>query len=217
MTDTNGKNLPVPAADEAKNIGNAAQEDGGFETLLKFKKGEYFAGGEEVPLGTEYIAHCIGWTRGWTKFENQQVTDRKMYRVADGRRPADRDELDSRDEKLWPIGISGAPADPWVFQFYLPMESRETGEVVIFVTSSFGGKRAVADLCKAYSRRVARTGKSEQPVIRLGKAKMPTRQWGDVPRPDFEVIGWTGDEHEGIREVKPMDSVKDELDDEIPF
>jgi hypothetical protein len=215
MTDTNGNKLP--AVQEAAAIGAAAQQDGGFETLLKFKKGEYFSANEEVPLGTEFIAHCIGWTRGWTKFENQAVVDRKMFRVADGRRPPDRDELDANDPTQWPIGISGQPADPWVFQFYLPMENRETGEVVIFVTSSFGGKRAVADLCKTYSRRVARTGKSEQPVIKLDKAKMPTRQWGDVPRPSFEVIGWTGDEVEGIREVKPMDGINQELNDEIPF
>lgn len=211
------ENANLPAVQEATAIANAASESGGFEKLLKFKKGEYWCDNEEVPQGTEFIAHCIGWTRGWVKFENQQVVDRKMWRVAEGRRPLDREELDSQDPKLWPMGPNGQPSDPWVFQFLLPMERVSDGDVVIFVTSSFGGKRAVADLCKVYSRRVARTGKSEQPMIKLDEAQMPTRMYGNVPRPLFTVIGWTGDQVEAIRDVKPPDTIKQELDDEIPF
>ena|SRR5262245_39751811 len=217
MNDLTRMNTQLPANQEAANIGGAAQEDGGFEALLKFKKGTYELSGEEVPMGRKYIAHCIGWTRCWIKFEHQQVVDRKMYRVAEGRRPPDREELDCTDRTTWPMGPNGQPSDPWVYQYLLPMEDLITGDVVIFVTSSIGGKRGVADLCKAYSRRVARTGTSEQPVVKLGKAVMPTRMYGDVPRPSFEIDGWTGDHVEAIREVKAPDTLKDEMDDEIPF
>lgn|SRR5215472_5893138 len=217
MTDVTRVNANLPATQEATAIGTAAQEDGGFETLLKFKKGVYYIGGDEVPMGTELVAHCIGWTRCWIKFENQQVVDRKMYRVAEGRRAPDREELDSKEPSMWPMGPNGQPSDPWVYQYLLPMENTQNGDVYIFVTSSIGGKRAIADLCKAYSRRVARTGRSEQPLIKLSKAVMPTRMYGDVPRPSFEIIGWTGDADAGIREVKPPDTLKAELDDEIPF
>jgi len=215
MTDTNGKNLP--AVQEATAIGAAAQEDGGFETLLKFKKGVYFIQDEEVPMGTELIAHCIGWTRCWIKFEKQQVVDRKMYRVAEGRRAPDREELDSTDRSLWETGPNGQPSDPWVYQYLLPMENMQNGDVYIFVTSSIGGKRAVADLCKSYSRRVARTGVSEQPIIKLSKAVMPTRMYGDVPRPQFDIVGWTGEAVEAIRDIKPPDTLGQEMNDEIPF
>lgn len=216
MNDLTTTTAHLPAQ-EANAIGTAAQEDGGFEALLKFKKGVYELSGEDVPLGREYIAHCVGWTRCWIKFENQQVVERKMYRVAEGRRPPDREELDCQDESVWPKGPNGQPSDPWVYQYLLPMEDVMTGDVVVFVTSSIGGKRGVADLCKAYSRRVARTGESNQPVIKLSKAVMPTRMYGDVPRPMFEIIGWGGSGMEGIREIKAPDTLKQEMDDEIPF
>lgn len=216
MTDMTQSNANLPTSQEANNIRNAADEDGGFESLLKFKKGDYSCSGEDVAMGTQYIAHCIGWTRCWIKFEHQEVVDRKMYRVAEGKRPPDRAELDSLDEATWPMGPNGKPSDPWVNQYLLPMENVETGDVCIFVTSSIGGKRGVADLCKAYSRRVARTGRSEQPIIALAKAVMPTRMYGDVPRPQFNIVGWTGGENEGIREIKPQ-SIKEELNDDIPF
>ena len=216
MTDTT-QAVTLTALQEAANIGRAAEEDGGFEALLKFKKGVYELSGEEVPMGRKYIAHCVGYTRCWIKFENQQVVDRKMFRVAEGRRPPDREELDAKDESTWPKGPNGQPSDPWVYQYLLPMEDLQTGDVVIFVTSSIGGKRAVADLCKAYNRRVVRTGQSAQPVVKLSKAVMPTRMYGDVPRPAFEIDGWTSDGESGIREVKAPDTLKQEMDDEIPF
>ena len=217
MNELTRMNANLPATQEASAIATAAQEDGGFEALLKFKKGVYSVSGEDVPLGRKYIAHCIGWTRCWIKFEHQQVVDRKMFPVREGKRPPDREQLDSTDPSTWQMGPNGAPSDPWVYQYLLPMEDVDTGDVVVFVTSSIGGKRGVADLCKAYSRRVARTGNSEQPIIKLAKAVMPTRMFGDVPRPMFEIIGWTGDQVEGIREVKAPDTLKDEMDDEIPF
>jgi hypothetical protein len=218
MNDTNGRNLP--ATQTADNYRKAAEQYGGFEAMLKFKKGEYFVGEDEVPLGTEYIAHMEGWTLGWIKFRDQQVVERKMYRVEEGGRIPDRDELDENDHSKWPIGINNAPADPWVFQMYVPFENRDTGEVVVFVTSSYGGKKAVSLLSKAWQRRLAINGKHELPVIRLAKGKMKTRMYGDVPCPNFlPVVGWTGDEHQGIRDITPPSepSRKDELDDEIPF
>ena len=205
----------LPAKSEAEYIGNAAQEDAGFEKLLKFKKGQYESDGEVVPWGKEYIAHCIGWTKCWIKFWDQKVVDRKMYRVADGKRPPDREELGDLDRGEWQAGPNGQPADPWVYQYLLPMEDK-AGDLVVFVTSSIGGKRAVADLCKSYSRRTARTGQSEQPVIKLGGATMPTRMYGDVPRPNFEIVGWDSNK-EGIRSIKAPDTLKEEMDDEIPF
>ena len=43
---------------EVEHILGAAQEDAGFEKLLKFRKGDFFIGEELVPLGTKYIAHA---------------------------------------------------------------------------------------------------------------------------------------------------------------
>jgi hypothetical protein len=203
---------------EADRIGDAAQEEAGYEKLLKFNKGIYECGESIIPQKTRFVAHCVGWVKCWIKFVDKKCVDRKMFRVADGKRVPDREELDDNDRNRWPMGPDDkTPSDPWVYQYLLPMED-ETGELVVFVTSSVGGKRAVADLCKSYARRVKRTGVSAQPVIALDQALMPTKAWGDVPRPHFEIVGWNT-EVEGIRNIKAPDTLAQEhpFDDQIPF
>jgi hypothetical protein len=175
---------------EAENILDAAQKDAAFEKMLKFKKGDYFIGEELVPLGTKYIAHAIGWTKCWIKFLDGEVADRRVYRIALGEQPPEREDLDDLDRDSWPEGVDGNPADPWTFQYLIPLERISDGEVVIFTTSSFGGRRAVADLCGAYAKRTTKKAGCGQPVIRLAKAEMPTKKFGKVPRPHFEIVGW---------------------------
>ena len=205
----------LPAVQEATALENAAQEDAAFDKMLKFKKGEYFIGEEEVKLGTQYIAHAVGYTKCWIKFVDQQVAEKRHYRASMGQVPVQRDELDDNDPKKWPIGISGGPSDPWVLQSLLPLEN-SLGELVVFVTSSWGGKRAVADLVKSYALRTKRTGNSEQPVIKLNKSSFPSKKFGNVACPVFEICGWDSN-REGVREVHAPDTLRDEMADEIPF
>jgi hypothetical protein len=106
------KNVPAQRSTEAENILGAAREDAGFEKLLKFKKGEFLIGEELVPLGTEYIAHVVGWTKCWIKFVDGEVADRKPYRVAHGEQPPEREDLGDLDRDTWPDGLDGKPADP---------------------------------------------------------------------------------------------------------
>ena len=133
---------------EAENILGAAQEDAGFEKLLKFKKGEYFIGEDQVLLGTEYIAHAIAWTKCWIKFVDGDVVERNVYRVAKNERPPEREDLDDLEKDNWPEGIDGNPADRGLFNICFRLRASD-GEIVIFTTSSFGGRRAVGDVCTA--------------------------------------------------------------------
>jgi hypothetical protein len=200
---------------EAENILDAAQKDAAFEKLLKFRKGDYFIGEEPVPLGTKYIAHAIGWTKCWIKFVDGEVADRKVYRIALGEQPPEREDLDDLDQDNWPEGVDGKPADPWSFQYLIPLERISDGEVVIFTTSSFGGRRAVADLCAAYAKRTTKSAGCGQPIVRLAKAEMPTKKFGKVPRPHFEIVGW--DEPPGdIDEGPPPVTSEDEFGISIP-
>lgn len=205
----------LPAQQEAQAILRAAEEDAGFEKLLKFKKGQYECDNEEVKLGTEYVAHCEGWTKAWIKFVEGQVVDRKIFPVAESRRPPDREELDDLQLRGTKDPKSGLSADPWVYQHLLPLEDK-AGDLVVFVTSSTGGRRAVADLCKSYGRRLARTGVSDNPVIKISSVDMPTKHFGNVPRPNFEIVGWDSGRAE-IRQVTAPDTLRQEMDDEIPF
>lgn len=203
---------------ELENIQNAAREDAGFEKILKFKKGNYVIGDEDVALGTEYIAHTIAWTKCWIKFTDGEVAERKAYRVAKGEIPPERDELDDLDQDKWPKGLDGSPADPWLFQYLIPFEDPASGEIVIFAASSFGGRRAVAELCSAYVKRTKKIENCGQPIIKLGVTDMPTKKFGPVPRPEFEVIGWDEAATSGTVEViAPAAPKSADPDDEIPF
>jgi hypothetical protein len=196
------------------NIENAAREDAGFEKIVKFKKGRYFIGEEEIELDAEFLAHAVGWVKCWIKFVDGEVVERKLYRVALGEKPPLREDLDARNEEEWPEGLDGRPADPWVFQYLLPLENLKSGEVVIFVTSSFGGRRAIADLCDGYTKRTKKTG-CGQPIIKLATTEMPTKKFGKVPRPQFEIIGWDEEKTPDI-EVMPPDP-SGNMDDALPF
>lgn len=211
-------NENLPSIIEADAILAGAQGDAGFEKMLKFKKGKYIdSDAVEILKGTKYIAHAVGYTKCWIKFLNGEFVAKHLYRVNRKEFPPERDQLDDNDPTKWPIGISGGPSDPWVLQSILPLED-EKGDVLLFVSSSFGGKRAVADVCRAYALRTKRTGTSEQPIVVLKEAIMPTKRFGDVPRPFFEIVGWDTTNREGIREVKPAnESLKDEMNDAIPF
>jgi len=214
-------NVAAIGATEVENILGASQEDAGFEKLLKFKKGQFFIGDELVPLGTVFIAHAIGWTKCWIKFVDDERVDRKVYRVALGERPPQREDLDDLEKDNWPEGIDGKPVDPWSLQYLLPFEKTSDGEVVIFTTSSFGGRRAVADLCAAYAKRTTKSASCGQPIVKLAQTEMPTKKFGKVPRPQFDIVGWD-EPAADIDVTPPFDGTppvtsEDEFEDSIPF
>jgi hypothetical protein len=204
---------------ELDNLADAVQDDVGFKKMLKFKKGDYFSDNQEVPLGTQMIAHCIGYTQVWIKFVNNEFVERKIYRRAKGERPVERESLGDLDENLWGIGLNGQPADPWVLQSLLPMENPETEDVCVFMSASTGGKRAIAELVDRYVTRMRRHPASGQPMIRLHKIMMPTKKFGNVPRPLFDISGWTEqDVRPAIREMQVPETLSNaDMDDEIPF
>lgn len=203
---------------EAENIGREAQQDAGFLKLLKFKKGDYFCDGEEVPMGSVFLAHCKSWTKAWIHFEDKKVVERKIYRIALGERAPERDQIPDNDQAAWAKDPTGKPQDPWSHQYLVPFENMETGDVRIFVGSSFGARRAVGELCSTWAKRCSREQKNGQPLVKLGVTTFPTKNWGDVKRPVFEIIGWddtaTGDQVKAV----DIDKVKyDQFNDDIPF
>jgi hypothetical protein len=98
-------------------IANAAREEstGGIGKLLKFAKGVYIVGTEEVPAGTEFIAHVESWVRGWVKFRGGSLVEHRIGKVADGFKMPERNGLGDLDESKWESGLSGKK-DPWCAQ-----------------------------------------------------------------------------------------------------
>jgi hypothetical protein len=177
---------------EVQRIKRAAQEDAGFAKMLKFKKGKYFdSDGNELQLGTEFIAQPRGWSKCWIKFRGGTVKDRKLYRMSDVSVTdiPDRQDLDDKDESTWEPGLDGRPADPWVLQSILPLENPTNGELVLFVASSWGGTRCIGTLVNNWARRVA-TVDDGVPIVQLDVSEFESKKFGKVAAPAFKVTGY---------------------------
>jgi hypothetical protein len=154
-----------------------------FGELLKFDANTSkfsIVGGDDVPLGSEYVAHCDQFARGWTKFVDKHPVGVRITKATDGK-AAERSELDDLD-------LAGTEGDPWVFQRYLPLVNCKTGAIVTFVGKSVGSKIALGNLLLNFS------GNAERglPIVRLATGSFRSREYGRRARPDFVVIGWTG-------------------------
>jgi hypothetical protein len=156
--------LPAAHETEVNNLLGATKDV--HQKLLKFKKGKFYIQDEEVPIGTEYVAHPSQLTLCWIKFSGGQVVDRRLGKAADGYRPPEREELGDLDESKWESGLDGKPKNPWSFQHLLPLEHPETGELVIFTTSSVGGEIGVKELVRAWAQR-AKKGSCALPIVKL--------------------------------------------------
>jgi hypothetical protein len=167
---------------------------------LRFKEGEYLSGEDKVALGRECVAYPLDWTRGWVKWEDKAIVEQRMVRVADDVKLPAREDLGDDDESLWEEG-----KDPWVFQNILPMDDLETGEYMIFVTSSIGGKIAIETLCNSVGRAYKAGRQFGLPVIKLDTKPFPTK-FGTKPRPHFPIVRW--------QDLPPLSA---EMSDEIPF
>ena len=156
--------------------------------LLKFVKGKWYVGDDELPAGREFIAHAHQLAHGWVKFSDGKLVEQRVGIVADGFVIATRDELGDTDSSEWDKDGAGAPRDPWTTQYYLPLEDAETGELFTFVTGSQGGNSAIGKLTSQFVRNV----RNGLPMVRLAAGSYKHKTFGRVEVPELRVTGWTG-------------------------
>jgi hypothetical protein len=165
----------------------AAEYGGAYISLLKFTKGEWAVDGEDVEMGTQYIADVPGLEHGYVRFETGQKPVHHLGLIRNGYRLPPREVYGELDESEWEVDKQGNPKDPYQPQFYLPLVNVRTGDTLHFVTSSDGGQRALAALSKAYS---PKRHTSELPIISLGVGSYDHDDWGRVLFPVLTVVAW---------------------------
>src|SRR5262245_1110369 len=196
----------------------AAEAGSDLGQLLKFVKGKYMMGEEEIPLGTEYIAHIDQLARGWVNFREDDTVDvRGITKIADGKPPA-RKTLGDLDKKKWKEkDEEGNPKDPWQLQWYLPLVSDDLGEIFTFVTGTDGGDKAIGNLCGIFGHR-DRNGLL--PIIALKSRSYRHKKYGPVHKPEFIVVGWHGDGPKPVNQITPKTgnaTANADMNDEVPF
>jgi hypothetical protein len=215
---------------ETDALRKAMQQEGGGGPLdgryLKFVKGRWYIGDEEIEAGSRYIAHPKEYHEGWVKFQRNKVVERRIFKKSGGVKPPQREDLGDLDRNLW------EKDDPWSYQRYLPLEGLVDGELLVFVTPSGGGHRAINRVVNAYLRR----GTGELPIIELGGGHYDHEHHGPIEFPKLTIVGWhdlgsgaapftapagtvtiirPGEEKDCV--PKPAPALHDETDDEIPF
>jgi hypothetical protein len=187
--------------------------------LVKFSKENTFViidTQETIEPTVEFVAVCDQTLVGWIKFSGEDGVPptRVMGLLYSGFVMPPRAELGDLDPTKWPLGLSGAPDDPWKHQQYLVLQNVETKEFFTFVTSSKTGRSAVGTLLRHYDR-TRKTHPDEYPVVRLGVGGFKHRdeRVGWVTTPVFTVRGRAPADSS----TRPDTSARGDMDDEVPW
>jgi hypothetical protein len=160
--------------------------------LLRFSKGDFFAGeeSEPIPAGTTLTVAADELLAGWIRWFDSKPTEHNMVRVADGKQPPKRGDLGDQDHSTWETDDRGEPRDPWQFTNYLPMMD-ENSELYTFTTSSAGGLTAISDVVRRYGQH-RRRHPDVYPIVRLGvdSYQHKKKEYGRIKYPKFIPAGY---------------------------
>jgi hypothetical protein len=181
------------------------------------KEGEHVIAdtGEKIGSETDFLALCAETLVEWIKFNGEGVPPTQIAGLLyeDFQLPP-RDTLGDDDKAQWPIGLSGAPEDPWKRGTYIVLQNAETHEYFTFVTRSKTGRIAAANLLRHYER-LRKSHPGECPIVRLkvGGFEHKDTRVGWVKTPVFVVVGRSKVDPT----TRPDTSLRADMDDEIPF
>jgi hypothetical protein len=185
------KHEPVtPTAEQHESPWGEIATEHGSQTILKYIKGDWLIGEDEVPLGTKYVAFIDELACGFIKFNEDEAPDVHLAKVKFGRdKLPKRDGCGDVDQSEWEVGDDGKPKDPWQPIMQLPLSPVDhVGELVVFSAIGEGGARgAVADLCGVYDRS-PRHGLL--PIIALGTRHYMHKKYGKVHVPVLKLESW---------------------------
>jgi hypothetical protein len=138
----------------------------------------------------------------------------QCFVVYDGFVMPPRETLGDLNPTDWPLGLSGAPEDPWQHQICLVLQTPGTHELATYATTSKTGRRAIGNLLRHYDRMRRKDGE-HYPVVRLKSSGFNHRdpRIGFVPTPLLAVVGTAPKASAAIPDTSP----RHDLDDEIPF
>jgi hypothetical protein len=199
----------------------AAERGGEFGKLLRYEKGRWLQGENEVPIGTQFLAVMSDAMRGYVRFQDGKPAERRIGFVRDRFPMPARASLGFTDESKWEKA-KGVPRDPWSPQHYLPMVHLESTELHTFIFRSAGAMQTFGDLCRAYS---PMRNSRMLPIVSLQTDKYRHPDYGMIDTPVLKIESWEEAggapsigpaDGEGMKDITPV-RPKNDLDDDIPF
>ena len=188
------------------------------------------------PIGPTdpFVVDPLSFSERVIRWENKRPTHRFGGRRVDGFVAPPRHVLPEADKKDWPVAASG-PVDPWQVSQLVVLRDLATGELVTWVSSSFGGKIALGEFLDRFTKE-AKQNPGKCPVVVLDTYKRPT-DYGETDTPRLKFTGdWEpfgpdasppGDPQRVLMARHAMQSLKaleppkaerkSDMDDAIPF
>jgi hypothetical protein len=211
-------------------------------TPLKYAKGKWtkpVVKGEEkvvVEIGaTETFtvdprSYACGWVRWWDKKPTVKIGP---GRPIDGFISPVRSRLPDLNKNDWPWR-KDKREDPWQETHQVTMKATDTGELLTWVTPTWGGRKAIGNFLKDYTAK-AKQHPGHYPVVTLCSRTKPHPDYGTVDEPILQIVDWQpfgeGAAPAGrrlpqpalpaVQELLPPPSKQTkmigDMDDEIPF
>jgi hypothetical protein len=176
--------------------------------LLRYTKGEYWAGQREIALGTRVVALAGQARAEWHNFKTRNSLS---VPIEQSLKLPPRAALGNTDPSRWELTADGEPRDPWVSQLAVDVLLEDT---YTFASSSDGGQKAVGALVEDYAvAPEARQGRL--PIVALESDAYPHKAYGRVNAPMLPIV----DRSVGAPELLPAlpRTAAELLDDDIPF
>lgn len=154
----------------------------GGEPLLKFSKGDWTYGAEQIEIepGSKWAVNPLSLMHGWVSW--------------------DTDSASLEGEVLVPMtdalpAKGGLPNTGFKWDEQLSLQFKcisgeDEGEQVLHKTSSVGGLDAIRGLIKAIMKQLDTDPNSPCPVVLLKRDHYNHKKWGKVFTPVFEIVGW---------------------------
>jgi hypothetical protein len=190
--------------------------------LLLYRKGKRTRGEDDrpVPLGTRLLANMIEVWTGHVRWWDNSPVEYRIARLIDFPPEVVREDLGHMDKSLWETDQQGNPRDPWQPVDRIVMRDMD-GELLTFSTSSWGGRKAVAKLCRDFDQNYQKHP-GAWPIVELRSKDRRSADFGLIPEPVFTIVDWAPWDEETMPDAKALETPKapdaaTELDDQIPF
>ena len=172
--------------------GKAASGGGGqiVGKLLKFNKGDWYAGKEEEELaeGTKMIVNVDSALAGWTRWEDNRPVEQDMGQIIEAYQPKRRADLGHNEKDEWEVDNQGVPRDPWQFSNQVLLKSVKGSDYFTFITSSKGGINALGRMIDKYVDACMERGEDILPVVALGKDSYNHAEYKKIWVPTFTIV-----------------------------
>ena len=121
---------------------------------LYFKKGTWYRGQEVFePQGLHFLVNPHEAFTGWTRWSDKKPIEHRLVRCTDYHRKEPREALGHLDKNGWETNDRGIPQDPWQPSDRIVLRTMDTAQdLLTFITSSVGGRNAIAKLLGKVAR-----------------------------------------------------------------